>query len=267
MYQSSHHDGLDLRLLGHELLVRLDVLHLTCFHGLEPTDKSSVQTLHLRDSRRWRYVSLHSSYYHNSYFHSKNLLIFAVNIYVCKLYHNLTTYSASAFTIIRIPYLHSLIQSSDFLYDATDLSLWSIAETGLALSACASTALRPLFRKFGSRLFATFKGSSEGRQSAWPSAVAGYTRNGRNNYYRYEENMEAQTNITTKITTNIVDSNNAIHLSRWMGDNDRGSAEADGGSNSSQAKLKVDEENGLSPADTSPGIRKTIVVSTHSVRI
>ena len=59
----------------------------------------------------------------------------------------------------------------------------------------------------------------------------------------------------------------AICLARWVGDSDRSSVGVDLVSNSSQSNLKTDEENGLSPTDSVSGIRKTVVITTHSVRV
>jgi hypothetical protein len=191
------------------------------------------------------------------------LLTFLCTYLFLKVQHNLTTYSASTITIVRIPYLHSLEESSDFLYAAVDVSILSVTETGLAILACASTTLRPLFRTFSSHLSATFKESSEGPSNAWPSARAGYTHNGRSNYRGFEENIGAQ----VEKRTNNMSGNDAIYLARWVGDSDRSSAGADMVSNSSQSNFKTDEENGLSPTDSVSGIWKTVVISTHSVRI
>jgi len=209
-------------------------------------------------------VSLHSSYSQNPYLYSNNLCLpFSARIYSLKSITNLTAYSASTITIIRIPYLHSLERSSDFLYAAVDVSILSVTETGLAILACASTTLRPLFRTFSSYLSATSKESLEGPHNAWPSARAGYTRNGRDNYPGFEENIGVQ----GEKRTNSISGNDAIYLARWVGDCDKSSFGADLVSNSSQSNLKADEENGLSPTDLVSGIRKTVVTSTHSVRI
>jgi hypothetical protein len=191
------------------------------------------------------------------------LLIFLCTYLFLKVHHNLTTYSASTFTIVRIPYLHRLERSSDFLYAAVDVSIWSVTETGLAILACASTTLRPLFRTFSSHLSATFKESLESPRNAWPSARAGYARNGRSNYRGFEETI----GVEGEKRTNSISGNDAIYLARWVGDSDRSSVGADMVSNSSQSNLKADEENGLSPTDSVFGIRKTVVISTHSERI
>jgi hypothetical protein len=129
--------------------------------------------------------------------------------------------------------------------------------------ACAATTLRPLFRTFSSHLVATVKGSCESPRKTWPSARSGHIRNGRSNYHGFEENTRARAGSRP----DSIISNDAIYLARWVGDSDRGSAEADVVSNSSQSKLKTDEESGLSPADAMSGIRKTVSISTHTVRI
>lgn len=67
--------------------------------------------------------------------------------------------------------------------------------------------------------------------------------------------------------TNSISGNDAIYLAGWVGDSDIGSAGADEVSNSSQSKLKTDEEISLSLTESVSGIRKTVVISTHSIRI
>ncbi|KAF2398528.1 hypothetical protein EJ06DRAFT_113644 [Trichodelitschia bisporula] len=51
---------------------------------------------------------------------------------------------ASAATIIRIPYIHTLSASHDFLWDTVDVIIWSSAEPGLGIAAVSSAALKPL---------------------------------------------------------------------------------------------------------------------------
>lgn len=83
------------------------------------------------------------------------------------------------------------------------------------------------------------------------------------NYPGFEENAKVQTERKTQSFI----SNDAIYLVQWGRDSDRGSAAADVVSNSSQSKLRLDEENILPSTDSVSGIRKTVTVSTHSVRI
>lgn len=55
---------------------------------------------------------------------------------------------ASTATIVRIPYVRKLTLSGDFMYEFTDLVIWSAAENGLGLIAASIATLRPLVRAF-----------------------------------------------------------------------------------------------------------------------
>lgn len=61
---------------------------------------------------------------------------------------SLTVPSASLATIARIPYARETLRSTDYLYNFTDLAIWSTVEIGLALIASSLATLKPLFRKF-----------------------------------------------------------------------------------------------------------------------
>ena len=52
---------------------------------------------------------------------------------------------------MRLPYIHGLASTDDFLYETTDVAIWSVVETGLAITTCCAATLRPLFRNFLSR--------------------------------------------------------------------------------------------------------------------
>ena len=55
---------------------------------------------------------------------------------------------ASAATVARIPYIHTLADQKDFLYSTTDVAIWSCSETGLAITAACCATLRPLIRNY-----------------------------------------------------------------------------------------------------------------------
>jgi hypothetical protein len=55
---------------------------------------------------------------------------------------------ASAATIIRLPFVYTLTHSQDFLWDTTDVAIWSSVEPGIGITAISLATLRPLFRKF-----------------------------------------------------------------------------------------------------------------------
>lgn len=50
-------------------------------------------------------------------------------------------------TIARIPYAKQLLSNPDYLYNFTDLAIWSIVECGIAITASSLATLRPLFIK------------------------------------------------------------------------------------------------------------------------
>jgi hypothetical protein len=48
-------------------------------------------------------------------------------------------------TIARIPYAQQLLSNPDYLYNFSDLAIWSIIECGIAITASSLATLRPLF--------------------------------------------------------------------------------------------------------------------------
>ncbi|KAK9419580.1 putative Integral membrane protein [Seiridium unicorne] len=54
---------------------------------------------------------------------------------------------ASVASIVRIPYASDFLISPDYLYQFTDLGIWSTVEIGAGLSASCLATLKPLFRK------------------------------------------------------------------------------------------------------------------------
>ena len=69
------------------------------------------------------------------------------------------------------------------------------------------------------------------------------------------------TGIRTEIRTHVVNDDDVIYLTSWPEDSQSVGAEADKVSNSSQTKLKADEENDLPAANVPSGIRKATAVS------
>ena len=59
---------------------------------------------------------------------------------------------ASIAVIVRIPYVTHLATGGDFLWDTTDVAIWSCVEPGLGLTILNLVVTRPLFRS----LFARF---------------------------------------------------------------------------------------------------------------
>ncbi|KAF4500543.1 integral membrane PTH11 [Fusarium agapanthi] len=63
---------------------------------------------------------------------------------------------ASAAVIARLPYLH-LLGKPDFLWNTTDIAIWSTIEQGLAIAASSLATLRPLIKQIAFRLNLTSK--------------------------------------------------------------------------------------------------------------
>ncbi|KAJ4002747.1 hypothetical protein NW752_009399 [Fusarium irregulare] len=79
---------------------------------------------------------------------------------------------ASAAVIARFPYL-PLLRKPDFLWNTTDIAIWSTIEQGLAITASSMATLRPLLKQAAYHLGLTSKPISNG-----PSAY-GYGRSAR----------------------------------------------------------------------------------------
>lgn len=58
----------------------------------------------------------------------------------------------------RIPYAKQILSNPDYLYNFTDLAIWSTVEIGLGLSASSLATLKPLFRQV-KKLASTYSGS------------------------------------------------------------------------------------------------------------
>ncbi|TVY80922.1 hypothetical protein LSUE1_G006968 [Lachnellula suecica] len=54
---------------------------------------------------------------------------------------------ASFATVARVPYTHQLVSTRDYLYNFTDLAIWSSVEIGIGLGASSLATVKPLLRK------------------------------------------------------------------------------------------------------------------------
>lgn len=70
---------------------------------------------------------------------------------------------ASIASIVRIPYAPAFLISPDYLYEFTDLGIWSTVEIGAGLSASCLATLKPLFRKIRTGQAASSGGASRSR--------------------------------------------------------------------------------------------------------
>lgn len=62
-------------------------------------------------------------------------------------------------------YAHQLVDQDEYLYNGSDLSLWSTIECGVALTASCLATLKPLFRKMN-MVFTTTRAKSSSSISA-----------------------------------------------------------------------------------------------------
>lgn len=86
-------------------------------------------------------------------------------------------------TIVRIPYIHTLANTGDFLYSTTDVAIWSCSETGLSIVASSAATLKPLFkdvlakgRSFGSRTLSLPQETDRGTWAGLRPSRNGYIR-------------------------------------------------------------------------------------------
>jgi hypothetical protein len=96
---------------------------------------------------------------------------------------------------------------ADFLYATTDVAIWSLAETGIGITACCAATLRPLFRTFlsRSRIFGKSTNSKEAstgwRYSSNPSRGGYLRRTGRDT----EEEIDLRDDVSKNgIVTTVV---------------------------------------------------------------
>ncbi|SPQ25620.1 9a8cf3c1-f0de-4662-bd0b-64339b212d48 [Thermothielavioides terrestris] len=65
-------------------------------------------------------------------------------------------------SVIRLPYLHHLNQSTDPTWDVVNIAMWSIAELGSAITLTSVPAIRPLVGHYFPHLMGSLVGKSTG---------------------------------------------------------------------------------------------------------
>lgn len=86
-------------------------------------------------------------------------------------------------TVVRMFYIHTLMDGPDFLYSTTDVAIWSTVEPGIGIAAGSIACLRPLFRVWLWRL--GLAAAPRERQSRnYYSSNSGQRRKGRRGYRR-----------------------------------------------------------------------------------
>jgi hypothetical protein len=86
-------------------------------------------------------------------------------------------------TIVRMFYIHTLMDGPDFLYSTVDVALWSTIEPGIGITAGSLACLRPLFRVWLWRLGLAAPPRSSRSRTYYPSN-SGQKRKDRRGYRR-----------------------------------------------------------------------------------
>ena len=86
-------------------------------------------------------------------------------------------------TVIRMAYIHTLVEGPDFLYATTDVALWSTIEPGIGITAGSIATFRPLVRHCLWKLGLGEAPRHERGRSYYPSVI-GQKRKNRRGYRR-----------------------------------------------------------------------------------
>ncbi|KAH8598147.1 hypothetical protein B0O99DRAFT_592039 [Bisporella sp. PMI_857] len=182
--------------------------------------------------------------------------------------------SASTATIVRIPFISGMRDTSNFLYATIDVAIWSTVETGIGIATSSLATLRPLLRKIisstGGRT--TDHGATSGRRTGGRPWIRGNYQSG---YHRKISNYEgggdiAMGNKHMGVTTVVATGTKGQELDdmRDGGNQSRtGSVtalkDARGWNHSTENKLHdgSSDEYNPSSSDYDHGIRKTVQVT------
>ena len=81
----------------------------------------------------------------------------------------LTTFSSCISTVVRIPYLVTLLNTANFLSATTPVAIWGLVELGLGLIATSMVTLKPLFKAWFTGERSYFRPSKRSKSSTYPS--------------------------------------------------------------------------------------------------
>ena len=96
---------------------------------------------------------------------------------------------ASVAVIVRIPYVVHLATTEDFLWQTTDVAIWSCVEPGLGLTILNLVVTRPLFRSIFAR-FGDVTSAAISRNRGYSSKVSAY---GKSSAYGASASMASTT--------------------------------------------------------------------------
>ena len=87
----------------------------------------------------------------------------------------------STATVVRMFYIHTLMDGPDFLYATTDVAIWSTVEPGIGITASSIATLRPLVRYCLWKLGFT---SAPGNSNTYYPSISEQKRKDRRGYRR-----------------------------------------------------------------------------------
>lgn len=87
----------------------------------------------------------------------------------------------STATVVRMFYIHTLMDGPDFLYATTDVAIWSTVEPGIGITASSIATLRPLVRHWLWRLGFS---SAPGNSNTYYPSISEQKRKDRRGYRR-----------------------------------------------------------------------------------
>ncbi|OJD30167.1 uncharacterized protein BKCO1_6500024 [Diplodia corticola] len=161
----------------------------------------------------------------------------------------------STATLIRMPYIKGFSATHDFLYESTDIAIWSTIEPGIGMIAACIATLRPLLQHVLHRsgLSTPDKATNYASYGNGPSthrSGAGYERS--NSYSHHMDTLRPDT-ITGGTATVIVTGGEATNKT-WHDDSDKGSDEHIITHSSSDIHISksVQVTHATEPADPSP---------------
>lgn len=164
-------------------------------------------------------------------------------------------YRGSTATIIRIPYIGSLEHyKGEFLYNTTDVAIWTTVEVGIGATAANFATLRPIFQQF---LFLVGLQSSSGGESEQKWST--HRRTGPSNldcrsHALTDLNPTADKNKTLTTVTITAEASGNHHHGNWLYETD------------SEEMLAGPSESDSSALKGAGGINKSVSITTVEER-
>lgn len=167
----------------------------------------------------------------------------------------------STATIVRMPYIKGFKATHDFLYESTDIAIWSTIEPGIGMMAACIATLRPLLQHVLHRTGLSTPdkrtnypdgsyGNPLGSSKNKSRVGNGYIRS--NSYSHHMDSLRPDT-ITGTATVIVSGGDSSATNRTWRDDSDKGSDEHIIGSSDIHISKSVQVTHVSEPAEPSPG--------------